>query len=96
MKDCDICKQFFEADSAVPNKFKCKLCSKDIKKNGSSYSNLGSHIRGMHPEELVAADQARKSGQMTLDASCFDARVIEIFSWMELVVMENLPQNPLL
>ena len=91
MKDIDVCKLFFEQDPSDLLKYKCKVCSKVVKKGGSSYSNLGSHMRGQHAEQLQAATQARSIGQRTLDQSCFDVRVNEVYSWMELVVMENLP-----
>ncbi|ETK71614.1 hypothetical protein L915_21173, partial [Phytophthora nicotianae] len=52
--------------------------------------NLLSHLATKHPDHL-AVFEASQQGQTLQNHGFVDARAMEIFKWMEWVIMRNLP-----
>ncbi|KUF83134.1 hypothetical protein AM587_10000522 [Phytophthora nicotianae] len=71
--------------------FTCKQCNTSRKQApGSGYSNLLSHLATKHPDHL-AVFEASQQGQTLQDHGLADTRTMEIFKWIEWVIMRNLP-----
>ncbi|MEY5045775.1 MAG: hypothetical protein RL713_1000 [Bacteroidota bacterium] len=88
----DVCRHFFKV-SSKEHHWDCKFCSdeeghstKTLKqKQGTGWSNLFSHIQSVHPDYQNIIKEKSKS-MFTVPA-----KVKNMASWIELMVMKNLP-----
>uniref|UniRef100_H3GLP2 BED-type domain-containing protein n=1 Tax=Phytophthora ramorum TaxID=164328 RepID=H3GLP2_PHYRM len=85
---------FFFADCGDDH-FSCKQCGKVRKQTaGTGYSNLISHLAAKHPGYAETYDASQRTHGQSLEAHGFvDQRTMEIFKWMEWIVVRNHALN---
>ncbi|KAL4141248.1 hypothetical protein PRNP1_014370 [Phytophthora ramorum] len=90
MSNSRVISIFFFADCGDGH-FSCKQCGKVRKQTaGTGYSNLISHLAAKHPGYAETYDAIQRTHGQSLEAHGFvDQRTMEIFKWMEWIVVRN-------
>lgn len=87
---------FFERVEGRDGEWKCK-CGVVRKQIGTGYTNLTSHVRQKHPEDLLRLQNSNQTGQpsSTSDSApvtvWFSKTTWQVWGWMDLVVKGLLP-----
>ena len=72
----------------------CKICPEESlkkrKKKGAGYQNALNHLK-LHPNFEQLVNEAEKSHDNSIQPQIVTEQAIQLFSWMDWIIIENLP-----